>query len=325
MDGSSPRWTSHRAHGMAPWSHRQCHATGFLGATGSSAEVRACWTASTSSPALGKAMGGALGGFTASAEVIELPPALASGCSQFAAAVVAAGIRAFESRLRRRAAPAAARNTAYFREHVRRGLTCAGHPICRSCSTTPRSRGNFAQPAGRVYAIGFFFPVVPRAGQDPHPDVRSARANTDRAIDAFVRSGGLGVLGGDTRRAGRGTLPRPSRLTAAARPRRRRLRRAPAAARWDRRGDSAVAVGLQPRVEIVGVMRRPFWVMLNRYGVLSNSVYSRSRPGWRCGGGRVGGAFTSGARYVVPTASRRVGAHATLQKLRLLPRSRPPA
>jgi glycine C-acetyltransferase len=81
----------------------ECHASGFLGATGrGSAEVRGCdWMRSTSfTGTLGKALGGALGGFTTGKrEVIEMlrqrsRPYLFS--NSLPPPVVAAGLKVFE-------------------------------------------------------------------------------------------------------------------------------------------------------------------------------------------------------------------------------------
>ena len=110
----------------------ECHATGFLGATGRvSAEVKGVMDRiDIFTGTLGKAMGGALGGFTtARREVIELlrqrsRPYLFS--NSLPPHVVAAGIKAFEmlssaGELRERLAE----NTKYFRER----MTVAGFDI----------------------------------------------------------------------------------------------------------------------------------------------------------------------------------------------------
>ena len=103
----------------------ECHATGFLGKTGrGSAEVKGVMDRiDIFTGTLGKAMGGALGGFTtARKEVIELlrqrsRPYLFS--NSLPPHVVAAGIKAFEmlssaGELRERLAE----NTRYFRERM---------------------------------------------------------------------------------------------------------------------------------------------------------------------------------------------------------------
>jgi len=189
----------------------ECHATGFLGKTGrGSAEVKGVLDRiDIITGTLGKAMGGALGGFTtASGEVIELlrqrsRPYLFS--NSLPPHVVAAGIKAFEmldaaGDLRERLAA----NTAYFREQ----MTAAGfdvkpgvHPICPVMLYDAPLAQKFAQRLLEegIYAIGFFFPVVPKGQARIRTQLSAAhtREHLDRAIDAFTRIGReLGVLKG---------------------------------------------------------------------------------------------------------------------------------
>src|SRR5690606_19330909 len=118
----------------------ECHATGFVGETGrGSAEAKGVLDRiDIITGTLGKAMGGALGGFTTGkAEVIELlrqrsRPYLFS--NSLPPHVVAAGTRAFEmlasaGELRERLRE----NTAYFRERMAAAgfdLRPGDHPIC---------------------------------------------------------------------------------------------------------------------------------------------------------------------------------------------------
>ncbi len=189
----------------------ECHATGFLGATGrGSAEVKGVLDRiDIVTGTLGKAMGGALGGFTtASAEVIELlrqrsRPYLFS--NSLPPHVVAAGIKAFEmldaaGELRERLAA----NTTYFRER----MTAAGfdikpgvHPISPVMLYDAPLAQKFAARLLEegIYAIGFFFPVVPKGQARIRTQMSAAhtREHLDRAIDAFVRIGReLGVVQG---------------------------------------------------------------------------------------------------------------------------------
>ena len=189
----------------------ECHATGFLGATGrGSAEVKGVLDRiDIITGTLGKAMGGALGGFTtASAEVIELlrqrsRPYLFS--NSLPPHVVAAGIKAFDmldaaGDLRERLAD----NTAYFRER----MTAAGfdikpgvHPISPVMLYDAPLAQRFAARLLEegIYAIGFFFPVVPKGQARIRTQMSAAhtREHLDRAIDAFVRIGReLGVVQG---------------------------------------------------------------------------------------------------------------------------------
>ncbi len=187
----------------------ECHATGFLGATGrGSAEVKGVLEKiDIFTGTLGKAMGGALGGFTTGRrEVIELlrqrsRPYLFS--NSLPPHVVAAGIKAFEmlasaGELRERLAE----NTAYFRER----MTAAGfdikpgvHPICPVMLYDAPQAQRFAQRLLEegIYAIGFFFPVVAKGQARIRTQLSAAhtRAHLDQAIDAFTRIGyELGVL-----------------------------------------------------------------------------------------------------------------------------------
>ncbi len=189
----------------------ECHATGFLGATGrGSAEVKGVLEKiDIITGTLGKAMGGALGGFTtAKAEVIELlrqrsRPYLFS--NSLPPHVAAAGTKAFEmldaaGALRERLAA----NTAYFRER----MTAAGfdlrpgvHPISPVMLYDAPLAQRFAARLLEegIYAIGFFFPVVPKDQARIRTQISAAhtREHLDRAIDAFTRIGReLGVAGG---------------------------------------------------------------------------------------------------------------------------------
>jgi len=189
----------------------ECHATGFLGATGrGSAEVKGVLEKiDIFTGTLGKAMGGALGGFTtARREVIELlrqrsRPYLFS--NSLPPHVVAAGTKAFDmlssaGELRSRLQE----NTAYFRER----MTAAGfdikpgvHPICPVMLYDAPLAQRFAQRLLEegIYAIGFFFPVVPQGQARIRTQMSAAhtREHLDRAIDAFTRIGlELGVIKG---------------------------------------------------------------------------------------------------------------------------------
>jgi glycine C-acetyltransferase len=189
----------------------ECHATGFLGRNGrGSAEVKGVMDRiDIFTGTLGKAMGGALGGFTtAKKEVIELlrqrsRPYLFS--NSLPPHVVAAGIKAFEmlaaaGELREQLAA----NTADFRER----MTAAGfdikpgvHPICPVMLYDAPLAQKFAQRLLEegIYAIGFFFPVVPKGQARIRTQISAAhtREHLDRAIEAFTRIGDeLGVLKG---------------------------------------------------------------------------------------------------------------------------------
>ena len=187
----------------------ECHATGFLGENGrGSAEVKGVLDKiDIITGTLGKAMGGALGGFTsAKQEVIELlrqrsRPYLFS--NTLPPHVAAAGIKAFEmlssaGELRERLRE----NTAYFRER----MTAAGfdirpgvHPISPVMLYDAPLAQRFAERLLEegIYAIGFFFPVVAKGQARIRTQMSAAhtREHLNRAIDAFIRIGReLGVL-----------------------------------------------------------------------------------------------------------------------------------
>ncbi|WP_255556032.1 glycine C-acetyltransferase [Lysobacter soyae] len=187
----------------------ECHATGFLGATGrGSAEVKGVMDKiDIFTGTLGKAMGGALGGFTTGKrEVIELlrqrsRPYLFS--NSLPPHVVAAGIKAFDmlasaGELREQLAE----NTRYFREQMTaRGFEIRPgvHPISPVMLHDAPLAQKFAARLLEegIYAIGFFFPVVPKGQARIRTQMSAAhtREHLDRAIDAFTRIGKeLGVI-----------------------------------------------------------------------------------------------------------------------------------
>ncbi|MCL1634319.1 glycine C-acetyltransferase [Luteimonas sp. SX5] len=188
----------------------ECHATGFLGKHGrGSAEVKGAMDRiDIFTGTLGKAMGGALGGFTtAKQEVIELlrqrsRPYLFS--NSLPPHVVAAGIKAFQmlaaaGELRERLAD----NTAYFREKMAAAgfdIKPGTHPICPVMLYDAPLAQKFATRLLEegIYAIGFFFPVVPQGQARIRTQMSAAhtREHLDRAIAAFTKIGyELGVLG----------------------------------------------------------------------------------------------------------------------------------
>jgi glycine C-acetyltransferase len=190
----------------------ECHATGFLGATGrGSAEVKGVLDRiDLVTGTLGKALGGALGGFTTgSRAAIELlrqrsRPYLFS--NSLPPHVVAAGIEVFDM-LAEPAADALRDTLAGNTRHFRDGLAAAGfdlkpgvHPIVPVMLYDAPLAQRFA--AGLleegIYAIGFFFPVVPKGQARIRTQVSAAhtREQLDRAIAAFTKVGrALGVVG----------------------------------------------------------------------------------------------------------------------------------
>ncbi len=188
-----------------------CHATGFIGATGrGSAELKGVMDGiDIFTGTLGKAMGGAVGGFTTGRkEVIELlrqrsRPYLFS--NSLPPHVVAAGTKAFQmladaDDLR----TALVENTRYFREKMTTAgfdLKPGNHPIVPVMLYDAPLAQTFADRLldEGIYAIGFFFPVVPQGQARIRTQISAAhtREHLDRAIDAYIRIGReLGVLKG---------------------------------------------------------------------------------------------------------------------------------
>ena len=185
------------------------HATGFLGATGrGSIEHRGVLgEIDVVTSTLGKALGGASGGFTAGrGRIVELlrqrsRPYLFS--NSMPPALVAGGIAVLDildqsTALRDKLAA----NTLYFREQ----MTAAGfdirsgaHPIVPLMlyqATLAQEMAVRMLQEG-IYVVGFFYPVVPEGQARIRIQISAAhdRPQLDRAIDAFSRVGrDLGVL-----------------------------------------------------------------------------------------------------------------------------------
>lgn len=181
----------------------ECHATGFLGKTGRGTiehrEVLGRVDIITGT--LGKALGGASGGFTAARQPIvdmlrqRSRPYLFS--NTLAPSIVGASIEVLDlltetTELRDQLAS----NTAYFREK----MTAAGfdikpgeHPIVPIMLYDAVLAQQFAEQLLKrgIYVIGFFFPVVPKGQARIRVQLSAAhsRAHIDRAIAAFTEIG----------------------------------------------------------------------------------------------------------------------------------------
>jgi glycine C-acetyltransferase len=186
-----------------------CHATGFLGATGrgSTEHAGVMGRVDIITGTLGKALGGALGGFTSGRrEIIDLlrqrsRPYLFS--NSLPPAVVGAGIAVLDllsgtPELRNRLEA----NT----KHFRAGMTAAGfeikpgvHPIVPIMLYDERLAHDMARALLErgIYVIGFSYPVVPKGQARIRVQVSAAheKHHLDRAIEAFSEVGRqLGVL-----------------------------------------------------------------------------------------------------------------------------------
>lgn len=187
----------------------ECHATGFLGATGrGSAEVSGVMNKiDIFTGTLGKSLGGAVGGFTTGPKaVIELlrqrsRPYLFS--NSLPPSIVAAGIKVFEmleqaDDLRRKLQE----NTQYFREKMTQAgfdLKPGSHPIVPVMLYEAPIAQEFAKRLldEGIYAVGFFFPVVAKGQARIRTQMSAAHSqeHLDKAIAAFTKVGKeLGVI-----------------------------------------------------------------------------------------------------------------------------------
>ena len=187
----------------------ECHSTGFMGDTGRGVhEYRGCMgRIDIITGTLGKALGGASGGFTSGRkEIIELlrqrsRPYLFS--NTVAPSIVGASIAVFDmlnetTELRDKLMS----NTKYFREK----MTAAGfdikpgiHPITPIMLYDAVLSQQFAEKLLEkgIYVIGFYFPVVPKDQARIRVQVSAAHEqhHLDKAIAAFTEVGKeLGVI-----------------------------------------------------------------------------------------------------------------------------------
>jgi glycine C-acetyltransferase len=185
------------------------HATGFVGKTGrGSAELRNCMArVDVYTSTLGKALGGASGGFTSGKkEIVDLlrnrsRPYLFS--NTLAPPIVAGSIEAIallteSTTLRDRLES----NTKRFRDGVTRAglsIRVGTHPITPVMLGDARLAADMAQRllGFGIYVIGFSYPVVPKGQARIRVQLSAAHsdADIDRAIDAFAKVGReLGVV-----------------------------------------------------------------------------------------------------------------------------------
>ena len=187
----------------------ECHATGFIGDTGRGTleEKGVMGRVDIITGTLGKALGGAMGGYTTgNKEVIEMlrqrsRPYLFS--NSLAPAIVGASIKVFEmlsgdTSLRDKLAE----NTAYFKK----GMKEAGFdiidgdsaivPVMLYDAKLSQQMADMLLEEG-IYVIGFFFPVVPKGKARIRVQLSAAhnKEHLDKAIKAFIKIGKkLGVI-----------------------------------------------------------------------------------------------------------------------------------
>lgn len=178
-----------------------CHATGFMGPKGEGTPQHFGIRADIVTGTLGKALGGALGGYVAGPQAVidllrqrarpylfsnALPPAI-TAAGQAALEIVQTGddlrTRLFD-------------NTAYWRA----GLAAAGfdllpgqHPIVPVMTHDAQLAQDMAAQLNDlgVYVAGFFFPVVPKGAARIRTQMNAAltRADLDRGLETFAIAG----------------------------------------------------------------------------------------------------------------------------------------
>ena len=181
----------------------ECHAAGFIGETGRGTleEKSVMGRIDIITGTLGKALGGAMGGYTTGKkEIIEMlrqrsRPYLFS--NSLAPAIVGASIKVFDilekdTALRDKLAE----NTAYFKK----GMKAAGFdiidgdsaivPVMLYDAKLAQTMADMLLKEG-IYVIGFFFPVVPKDKARIRVQLSAAHSkeHLDKAILAFTKVG----------------------------------------------------------------------------------------------------------------------------------------
>lgn len=180
-----------------------CHATGFFGKTGRGTEdyYNMLGSVDIINSTLGKALGGAMGGYTCgSKELIQLlrqksRPYLFS--NSLAPAVVGSSIKVMDMLLSSSELIGnLERNTKQFREGMTKaGFTISGqdHPISPVMLGDAQLAQSFANEMLNhgIYVIGFSFPVVPKGKARIRVQLSAAHTKDeiDRAIKAFTDVG----------------------------------------------------------------------------------------------------------------------------------------
>ena len=181
----------------------ECHASGFIGKTGrGTMELKGVLgRVDIITGTLGKALGGAMGGFTTGKkEIIEIlrqrsRPYLFS--NSLAPTIVGASLKVFEllsndTSLRDRLE----NNTNYFRNKMEKagfdlvGADAAIVPVMLYDAKLSQDMANSLLDEG-IYVIGFFFPVVPKDKARIRVQLSAAhtKEHLDKAINAFIKVG----------------------------------------------------------------------------------------------------------------------------------------
>jgi glycine C-acetyltransferase len=187
----------------------ECHATGFIGKTGrGTVELKNVMDrVDIVTGTLGKALGGAMGGYTTGKkEIIEIlrqrsRPYLFS--NSLAPSIVGASLKVFDliaddTSLRDKLEW----NTNYFRTEMEKagfdlvGADAAIIPVMLYDAKLSQTMANKLLEKG-IYVIGFFFPVVPKEKARMRVQLSAAheKGHLDKAISAFTEVGKeLGVI-----------------------------------------------------------------------------------------------------------------------------------
>ncbi|MFT4642684.1 MAG: glycine C-acetyltransferase [Candidatus Azotimanducaceae bacterium] len=187
----------------------ECHASGFIGKTGrGTIELKnVLGRVDIITGTLGKALGGAMGGFTTGKkEIVEIlrqrsRPYLFS--NSLAPTIVGASLKVFDmisndTSLRDRLEE----NTNYFRKEMEKagfdlvGADAAIVPVMLYDAKLSQDMANALLDEG-IYVIGFFFPVVPKDKARIRVQLSAAhtKEHLDKAIAAFIKVGKqLGVI-----------------------------------------------------------------------------------------------------------------------------------
>ena len=181
----------------------ECHASGFIGKTGrGTMELKGVLgRVDIITGTLGKALGGAMGGFTTGKkEIIEIlrqrsRPYLFS--NSLAPTIVGASLKVFEliskdTSLR----DTLENNTNYFRNEMEKagfdlvGADAAIVPVMLYDAKLSQDMADLLLDEG-IYVIGFFFPVVPKDKARIRVQLSAAhtKEHLDKAINAFVKVG----------------------------------------------------------------------------------------------------------------------------------------
>jgi glycine C-acetyltransferase len=180
-----------------------CHSSGFLGQTGrgTAEHCGVFGKIDIITGTLGKALGGAMGGFTSGKkEIIDLlrqrsRPYLFS--NSLAPSIVGASIAVLDllsstTHLRDKLME----NTAYFRGKMKEAgfdIKDGVHPICPIMLYDAKLSQIFAEKllAEGIYVIGFYYPVVPKDQARIRVQISAAheKHHLDKAIAAFIKVG----------------------------------------------------------------------------------------------------------------------------------------